>query len=174
MLRGESLRYLVLFLIPFLSIFLESTLFGHFTLRGVGPDLLLIFVVFYAIIYGSRKGFSYGFLCGLLEDLYVGRFIGMNALSKGLTAYVIGKLEVNVFKDNLLVGFGGVVLATVFNSILMLLIALLSMPHLVLDKSMLLDLSGQLVYNGLLSIPFYIWYYRSARSGWLKSSKYRG
>ncbi|MGE5544206.1 MAG: rod shape-determining protein MreD [Bacillota bacterium] len=168
------MRYLVLFLIPFLSIFFESTLFGRFTLRGVGPDLMLIFVVFYAIIYGSRKGFSYGFLCGLFEDLYVGRFIGMNALSKGLTAYLIGKLEVNVFKDNLLVGFGGVVLATVFNSIVMLLIAILSMPHLVLDKSMLLDLSGQLVYNGLLSVPFYIWYYKSARSGWLKESKYRG
>ena len=136
--------------------------------------MVLIFVVFFAIINGSRKGFSYGFLCGLFEDLYVGRFIGMNALSLGLTALVIGKLQVNVFKDNLLVGFGGVVLATVINSIMMLLFAMISMPHLIFDKYMLMDLSGQLVYNGLLSIPLYIWYYRSARSGWLRVSKHRG
>ncbi len=168
------MRYLVLLLIPLLSIFLESTLFGHFTLRGVGPDLILIFVVFFALINGSRNGFGYGFLCGLLEDLYLGRFIGMNAISKALTAFVIGKLEVNVFKDNILVGFGGVVLATVFNSIVMLLLALISMPQMVIDKSILYDLSGQLVYNGLLSIPFYVWYYKAARSGFLKVSKYRG
>jgi len=167
------LRYFLLFLIPFLSIFLESTLFARFTLRGVVPDLILIFVVFFAIINGSRTGFGYGFLCGLFEDLYLGRFIGMNALAKGLSAYLIGKLEVNVFKDNLMVGFGGVLLATVFNSILMLLLALITMPDLAIDKFILLDLSGQLVYNGLLSIPFYIWYYRAARNGLLKAPRYR-
>lgn len=171
----NSLRYAVLFfIIPFLSLFLESTLFGRFTLRGVGPDLMLIFVVFYAIINGSRRGFSYGLFCGLLEDLYFGRFIGMNVLSKGLTAFVIGKFEDNVFKDNFLVGFAGVVMATFLNFLLMLVIGLISMPHLVMDGYMLVDLSGQLFYNGLLSIPFYIWYYRSARSGLLREPRYRG
>ncbi len=169
------MRYPVLFVvIPFLSIFLESTLFGRFTLRGVGPDLMLIFVVFYAIINGSRRGFGYGLFCGLLEDLYFGRFIGMNALSKALTAFVIGKFEDNVFKDNFMVGFIGVVVATILNFLLLLTIGLISMPHLVIDKYMLVDLSGELVYNGLLSIPFYIWYYRSSRSGVLREQRYRG
>ena len=112
--------------------------------------------------------------CGLLEDLYFGRFIGMNVLSKGLTAFVIGKFEDNVFKDNFLVGFAGVVMATFLNFLLMLVIGLISMPHLVMDGYMLVDLSGQLFYNGLLSIPFYIWYYRSARSGLLREPRYRG
>ncbi len=171
----NCLRYPVLFLvIPFLSIFLESTLFGHFTLRGVGPDLMLIFVAFYAIINGSWKGFGYGLFCGLLEDLYFGRFIGMNALAKGLTAFIIGKFEDNVFKDNFLVGFAAAASATVINFLLLLVIGLISMPNLVIDEYMLVDLSGELVYNGFLSIPFYIWYYRSSRSGILREPRYRG
>jgi rod shape-determining protein MreD len=143
-------------------------------LGGAIPDLILVFVTFYAILNGSTRGFSYGFLCGLFEDLYVGRFVGMSAISKGLTALVIGKLEVNVFKDNIFVGFGGVVLASVLNSILMLLLAMVTGKSLMLDKSTLFKLGEQLIYNGLLSIPLYVWYYRSSKSGLLKVSKHKG
>lgn len=168
------MRVLLLIVIPYLAIFLESTLFSRFSLRGTVPDLVLIFVTFYALLNGKRAGFEYGFLCGLFEDLYLGRFIGMNALAKGLTGYLVGKLEVNVFKDNILVGFGGVIFSTVLNSILMLLLAQLGHPNLVIDKSFLINLSGQVVYNGLLSIPFYVWYYKISKKDSFNTSKYKG
>lgn len=166
------MRILLLIVIPYLSIFLESTLFSRYSLRGTVPDLVLIIVTFYALLNGRKAGFSYGFVCGLFEDLYLGRFIGMNALAKGLTGYVVGKLEVNVFKDNILVGFGGVIFSTVLNSTLMLLLAQIGHPHLVIDRSFLINLSGQVVYNGLLSIPFYVWYYRISKSDSIKMSKF--
>ncbi|NLB18796.1 MAG: rod shape-determining protein MreD [Syntrophomonadaceae bacterium] len=157
------MRYLLLVLIPFGSILLDSVFFSRFTLWGAIPDLILIFITFYALFHGSRPGFMYGFLCGLFEDLYLGRFIGANALSKALVAFIIGKLEVNVFKDNLMVGFIGVILATVINFIIMTVLFLVTTPDMVFNQAILINLGGQLIYNGLLSLPLYIWYYRVAR-----------
>jgi len=127
------------------------------------PDLLLIIITFYALLRGSRPGFVYGFLCGLLEDLYLGRFIGTNALSKGVVAFIIGKLEVNVFKDNIMVGFIGVISATVVNFIIMTLLFLVTVPDMVINHNVLINMGGQIIYNGLLSLPLYIWYYKVAR-----------
>lgn len=167
------MRILILILLPYLSIFLETTLFSHFSIRGMVPDLVLIFVSFFAIVNGSRSGFAYGFLCGLFEDLYLGRFIGMNALAKAITAYLVGKLEMRVFKDNILVGFAGVIAATVINEAFLLILAALSWPKLVLGPSMVYNLMGQVAYNSLLSIPFYIFYYKSSSSGMLRIHKFR-
>lgn len=158
------MRWVALFLLPYFSIFLETTLFSRYSLQGIVPDLVLIFVTFYAIDNGAMPGMKYGFLCGLFEDLYMGRFIGMNALAKGITAWVVGRFEVDVFKQNILVGFGSVFLGTVVNAILLFLLGMFAFPHFVVDKSIFLNLSGQVVYNSLLSIPFYVWYYRTARS----------
>ena len=52
---------------------------------------------------GRGLGTIYGLLCGSLEDLYLGRFIGVNALSKAFTAYLVGHFQDRVFKENILV-----------------------------------------------------------------------
>ncbi|MGE5371481.1 MAG: rod shape-determining protein MreD [Solirubrobacterales bacterium] len=164
-------RPLVLLFLPLLAIFLESTLFGHFSIWGTGPNVVLLVVAFYAIWTGSRAGFGYGFLCGLLEDLYTGRFIGMNAISKALTACVLGRLEVNVFKENVLVGFGASCVASLLNAVIMIVILSFVQETVVLDLAFFRSLGAQLVYNGLLSIPFYLWYYRASEDGVLMVPK---
>lgn len=154
------MRWFTLALLPIISIFLESTLFARFSIRGAVPDMVLLFVSFFAIIYGPKAGFRYGFLCGLVEDLYTGRFIGLNAVTKALTALFIGRWEVNVFKENILVGFGGTIIATLLNAVLLVFVSALTIPGFALKQETLTVFSGQLLYNALLSVPFYIWYYR--------------
>lgn len=164
------MRYFILFLLPFIALFLQTTIFRAYPLQGVIPDMILILVVFHALFNGASKGTVYGVLCGLLEDLYVGRFIGMNALSKGITAYVVGRLQGNVFKENVLVGVISVLGATLLNYLLIFILSLLSSQVFNLDKSILLDLFYQGVYNSLISIPMYIWYYRSVHRGLLRET----
>ena len=109
------MRYLMLFFLPVMALFLQSTLFGVYSIKNTLPDLLLVFVIFYALLSDARNAAKYGFFCGLLEDLLLGRFIGMNALSKGLTAYIIGVLQGSVFNENLAVGMLSVLLGTLLN-----------------------------------------------------------
>lgn len=93
------------FLMGFLlvcSLVLQATAFNYLAVAGVKPDLLLIIVVLYGLLYGKKAG-AMGFAYGLVEDLLVGRFIGFNAISKGLMGLLIGLLEPKLFKDHILV-----------------------------------------------------------------------
>lgn len=168
------MRYLVLILLPFISIFLQTTVFSFFNIRGTIPDLVLIFVVFFALLNGSinasKNAAVYGFLCGLLEDLYTGRFIGINALSKGITGYVIGMLEGRVFKENLFVGIISVIVGTCINSFCLLILSLISYNAFHLDSNIITGVCYQSIYNVLLAIPIYAWYYHSTKRGVLRSN----
>ncbi len=62
--------------------------------------MVLILVVFFAIFRGSVQGGLMGVALGLMEDLMTGRFIGINALCKGLLGYIAGVSERNLYKNN--------------------------------------------------------------------------
>lgn len=164
------MRYLLLALMPFLALFLQTTFFRTFTIQGAVPDAVLVLVIFYAIFNGAHQGTIYGVICGLLEDLYLGRFIGMNAISKGITAFVIGRLQGNVFKENILVGVLGVIGGTLLNAVLLFILSLISFEVFNVDKSIFLNLIYQGLYNTLIGIPLYIWYYRSSTRGLLRKA----
>lgn len=161
------MRYFVLGFLPFIAIFLESTFFRTYSLFGTLPDLVLIFVVFHSFLNGDRKGAVYGFLCGLLEDLYMGRFIGVNALSKAMTGFIIGRLQVRFFNENLLVGLLVVLIGTVLNSAFMLVLGWSTFNVFNLDLSIISAAIFQSLYNLLLAVPIYIFYYNSFQKGLL-------
>ncbi|MEA4923789.1 MAG: rod shape-determining protein MreD [Syntrophomonadaceae bacterium] len=164
------MRYLILALMPFLALFLQTTFFRMFSFQGAVPDAVLVLVIFYAIFNGANKGIIYGAACGLLEDLYFGRFIGMNAIIKGLTGFIIGRLQGNVFKENILVGVLGVIGGTALNAFLLFILSLVSFEVFNIDKSIFMNLIYQGVYNTLIGIPLYIWYYRSSTRGILRKA----
>lgn len=159
------MRYIVLFLLPFLSIFLQSTFFSSFSIEDSIPDLVLVFVVFYALLYGEMKGCMYGFFCGLLEDLYMGRFIGTNAIAKGMTALVIGRLQGRFYRENLLVGMVSVFIGTIINAVIMVIFGLTAYKVFNVDISLLRSVFYQSLYNVMLSAPLYIWFYNSSSRG---------
>ena len=164
------MRYLILTILPFLSIFLQSTFFSNYSIKGTVPDLVLVFVVFFALLNGAGKGTTYALLCGLLEDLYIGRFIGLNVISKGLTAYIVGKLQGNVFKEYLLVGVAGVIIGSIINNVLLLILSIATFEVFNFDQSILIGIFYQTFYNTMISAPLYIWYYRSHNMGLLRGA----
>lgn len=164
------MRYVVLALLPFIAIFLQSTFFAAYTIKGVVPDLVLVFIVFYALLNGAEKGGLYGLVCGLLEDLYAGRFIGMNSLSKGAAAYIIGKMQHRVFTENVAVGVVSVVVGSLLNALLLMLLAWLYFAAFEPGPGFIYSIFYQIIYNVLLTTPIYIWYYQSSKRGLLKES----
>lgn len=163
------MRILILIILPWLAIFLQSTFFSAYPIKGTTPDLVLVFVTFFVLFNPVEKGTAYAFACGLLEDLYMGRFIGLNALSKGLTAFILGQVQGNVFKENIFVGILSVLITTVLNSLFLFLLSLMVFDVFHLDTGMITSIIYQITYNTLVAVPLYIWYYNSAKSGVLRN-----
>ncbi|HEX3010464.1 MAG TPA: rod shape-determining protein MreD [Syntrophomonadaceae bacterium] len=164
------MRQIILAILPMIALFLQSTFFSNYSIKGTVPDLVLVFVVFYALLNNGTKGVFYGLACGLLEDLYVGRFIGINALSKAIVAYTVNRLQGNVFRENVLVGVVTVIISSMLNWTVMLLISMASFKVLNINLSILTGLLNQICYNTILSVPLYIWYYNSNRRGLLRAA----
>lgn len=111
------MRIVFLFFLVFISLILESTLFSEFTLFKIKPDLLLIYVSLFALQNGSKNGGMFGFGVGLVEDLFLAKFIGMNALIKGIVGLGTGSLEKRIYKDNIFVPIIIVILGTLVGGI---------------------------------------------------------
>ncbi|HBT20406.1 MAG TPA: rod shape-determining protein MreD [Peptococcaceae bacterium] len=84
------------------SVVLQSTLFHFFKICGVKPDLILLIVIISSFFRGEKFGAALGFVYGIFEDLIVGRYIGIQALTKMATGYAVGILGKKLFHDNLI------------------------------------------------------------------------
>lgn len=118
----EVFLYTILFIV---SVILQSTVFHFLQIEGVKPDLLLIVVILVAVLKGTKFGAGLGFVYGLLEDLLVSKYIGLQALTKMLTGYIIGRLERRIFSDNVFVPIVVGFLGTLIHSVLVVLVLFL-------------------------------------------------
>lgn len=161
-------RLIILVLLPVVSLLLESTIFSAYHSWGFTPDLLLVFVVFVSILDGRKAGAIYGFLCGLLLDFYMARYVGVNALSMGLTGFLAGYLRRQVNAEHLLAPLLAAAVGTLANQVFFVAIMYFIGYPMVITVSYALGLGIQTGLNMLLSIPLYIWYYKSYYQGALR------
>lgn len=154
------------------GLILESTVLNYLKVAGVKPDLLLVFVIFTAILHGHFQGAKIGFVFGLVEDLFLGKYLGLNALSKMLTGYLIGLGENKVFKDNLFIPVIGLFSATLFNNFVYVLLAGLAGVKWNLAAYVWDVTIPEAIYNACLAPLFYGKFYHAATKGSLKVGRY--
>lgn len=169
--QGWIRRIFLFALLFFVSVILQSTLFHFLKIGGVKPDLLLIIVILSAVMNGKKTGAGLGFAYGLMEDLIAGRYIGLQALTKMLTGYLIGLLERKIFSDNVLVPVvvGG--LGTLIHSLLVFVSLFLVGNFDIFSPGNFLNYSLALcLYNLCVSVLVYGPFYRSNTKGFFKAT----
>lgn len=153
------MKGLVLFFAAFLGIVLRDTVFNSLSVAGGKPDFVLIMVVYFAIFRGSTQGGLMGAALGLMEDLMTGRFIGVNALCKGVLGYIAGVSRKNLYKNNFFVPIVAVLAATVLNTMLYYLFSVLIGSHIGFGELALSAIPDS-VYNMCFSPVFYAVFYQ--------------
>ncbi|SHK60975.1 rod shape-determining protein MreD [Desulforamulus aeronauticus] len=162
------MRTIIFLLLIILAMLLQSTFFSFLQVAGVKPDLILMLVVFNGFLRGSREGAFLGFLAGLLQDVFTGNYIGINAITKMLAGYLVGLAEARFYKESVVI----VSLVTFFAAILNQLayyILLFYLDILVSPSSAIVGVVlPSAIYTTLL-VPLTYWkFYSSNQKGWLR------
>lgn len=96
-----SVDRVLLPLLAFAAVLLQTTLLPVFFGFGGAPDLVFLLVVFLAMQRETTLGVWSAFWMGLLQDLAGGGPLGLNALILLAVAYGVGRLRTTLFKENL-------------------------------------------------------------------------
>lgn len=65
------------------------------------PDLLLLFLLLYALDQGERRGAWYGLGIGALLDIVTFSYFGWHMVSRAALGYMVGRNRMNMFADRL-------------------------------------------------------------------------
>lgn len=114
------MKIAAMILLFLLAILLQTTVFSALPLWGAYPDLLTVLVVNLGILNGRDEGAWLGFGAGLLRDLLVGRFIGLNAAALALVGFISGTAAQRLYRDNYIVPLFFAMLGTWFGRSLVL------------------------------------------------------
>jgi rod shape-determining protein MreD len=139
---------------------LQSSLLPIIAYNGVSPDILLIVVISFSLLRGSRFGFLMGFSAGLLEDLASGTFFGMNTFCKMILGYAFGLVEHKVFKENFFLPIMSMILATSLNYFISAFLMVLLGYRFNLIYHMEHILFPLLLYNVIFAFPVHKFVYK--------------
>lgn len=144
-----------LILIFFVVFFLQVNIFSSFTIAGISPNLIVIYVLCIGLFANQFFGISLGVLFGLILDFVYGKLIGTSAVMLCVIGYLGSYFDKNFSKENKLTIIMMVAGATIIYEFglyfLNSLILEFDREYFAFLKIVLLET----LYNILLSIIFY-------------------
>lgn len=83
-------RKIIVALMILISFLLQSTVFKALAIGSISPNLLVVLTSSFGFMRGKKEGLWVGFFCGLLEDIFYGRLLGMHVVMYMYIGYVNG------------------------------------------------------------------------------------
>jgi rod shape-determining protein MreD len=120
MLSGSAIFSRIFFgvLILLILIFFQSLISEAVTIMGIRFDLSIVILVYVALAGGPTYGVIFGFLIGLLSDIFTPQTLGWGALVKCLIGFSVGGFKDNLYLDSLYSKGGVVFFALILNDLL--------------------------------------------------------
>lgn len=79
------------------GMFLQLVVFPEATFGGARPDWILSLAVAVGLLHGTRRGLLFGLLGGLLQDLWLGRYVGLFTLTRAAAGGLAGLARTRLF-----------------------------------------------------------------------------
>ena len=96
---------------------LEATLFQYLRIGHIAPNFMIMMIVSFALLRGSKEGTLVGVVAGFLNDISFGRYLGPTIISYALIGYVCGKLNKNFYRENFIIPFLCTLCSSLFYSV---------------------------------------------------------
>jgi rod shape-determining protein MreD len=118
---------------------------------GVRVDLTLLVVVYFSLFEGRERALVLGFLTGLCQDTLSSEVLGLSALSKSLTAFVVHALSRNVQVQSLIAQILFTSLAVAVDTLARLVVMVVFQLHLPAFPVVVSTFVPQLLLSALLA-----------------------
>ncbi len=89
----SKIRFLSYFIAFIAVVALQTTVVHAISIRGIKPDLVMIFLVFLSMKEGALVGVYAGFFPGLFLDVYAPQYLGIGSFAKSVVGYLAGLLD---------------------------------------------------------------------------------
>lgn len=96
-------KFFFYFFFVILLLLLQTTILQYAAIRGVLPNLLLVFIISAALLRGNVEGGVVGLFAGLAADMMFGSVFGFYALFGLYLGIIVGSLNKRMYRDNLLI-----------------------------------------------------------------------
>lgn len=100
---------------------LSTTLFQSLKIGDISPNFMIMIIVSFALLRGSKEGGIIGLIAGLLNDISFGTVLGPTAIIYGIIGYVCGKFNRNFYRENFIIPFICTLCSSLFYSITFML-----------------------------------------------------
>jgi rod shape-determining protein MreD len=112
-------RRIRLVLLVITLVVIQTTVFPHLRVFGAIPDLTLVATVAIAYEEGPQTGALFGFISGLVLDLFLASPLGLSALANACTGYGVGVFQGGMVRESRVLpmalgGIGGLFGGTIF------------------------------------------------------------
>ena len=153
---GRTISTLVAFAILIGTAVVQTTVMPRLSLWGVKPDLMLLVIVSWSLLRGTREGMTWALGGGLLLDLLSGGPFGSSTLSLMLSSLVAGIGELTLFRGSLwLPLMAGVLASTVYYASFLVMLQIVGRPVL-WGSELLLVILPSIALNALATYPTYL------------------
>lgn len=139
----------------FSAAILQTTVMPRFALWGVRPDLMLLVVVSWSLLRGTKEGLLWALGGGLLLDLLSGGPFGAATLSLALSSVVASLSEVTVSRGTVWLPVAASLAATVLYDLTYMLVLQLAGRPVLWGLGLTRVVVPSLTLNGLATYPTY-------------------
>jgi rod shape-determining protein MreD len=160
-------RNFFLLIILAFCLILPGTVFHYWSWAGIKPDLAMLWVIYVVLHQRPPQGVLFGFLAGLIADMYFGRYIGLYAITLMVVALIISFMQQRWYRDNIPLTMVLVFMATALGQTLIVILAKMTGLNWFFGDALRI-IFGISLYNSLLVPITYPFVHRSFTSGLLQ------
>jgi len=149
---GITILMIIVFLIIY---FLQANFFPNFTIAGIKPNLIVIFILFIGLYSNAIYGTVSGIVAGLFLDCIYGKCIGVSAVMLCIIGFLGAYFDKNFSKESrltiMLMAIGATAIFEAGYYLLSAIILSFDMQVIEFVKMLLIEL----LYNTLLTLILY-------------------
>lgn len=148
-------RKIVIILIICISFLLQSTVLKTLAIGSISPNLMIIITSSFGFMKGKKEGLWVGFLCGLLEDIFYGRLLGMHAMIYMYIGYANGYFNHIFYGDDIKLPISLISVSELVYGLGMYMIMFMMRSRFAFSYYLVRIILPELLYTIIITLVFY-------------------